>query len=69
MGAGGGGMPAGFEDLFGGIFGGGGARAQRRRRGEDLIHKLSVTLEEMYKGATRYELTKISVFYTKYRIK
>ncbi|XP_077301181.1 dnaJ heat shock protein family (Hsp40) member A4-like [Arctopsyche grandis] len=43
-------------DLFDMIFGGGfgGPRGHRReRRGKDVIHQLSVSLEELYKGAVR----------------
>ncbi|XP_076470499.1 dnaJ homolog subfamily A member 2-like [Babylonia areolata] len=44
-----------FEDLFGGFFGfpgmGGGGR-NRRQRGEDTIHPLRVSLEDMYNGKT-----------------
>lgn len=47
-GAGGPGM-----DIFD-LFGGGGRRGPpRERRGEDVPHRLKVTLEEMYNGATR----------------
>ncbi|XP_046408253.1 dnaJ homolog subfamily A member 1 [Ischnura elegans] len=51
---GGGGFSAPM-DIFDMIFGGGlGASRQRReRRGGNLIHKLSVSLEELYKGAVR----------------
>ncbi|XP_064094035.1 dnaJ homolog subfamily A member 2-like isoform X1 [Macrobrachium nipponense] len=46
---GGGGGP--FGGLFGG-FGGGGMRGQRRgpRKGENTIHRLKVTLEDLYNG-------------------
>lgn len=42
-------------DLFDMFFGGGlGGRARRReRRGKDVVHQLSVSLEELYKGAVR----------------
>lgn len=42
-------------DVFDLFFGGGlGGRARRReRRGKDVVHQLSVTLEELYKGAVR----------------
>ena len=44
-----------FDMFFGQAFGGGraGARGRRERRGKDVIHQLSVSLEELYKGAVR----------------
>lgn len=44
-----------FDMFFGQAFGGrGGSRGGRReRRGKDVIHQLSVSLEELYKGAVR----------------
>ncbi|XP_035272826.1 dnaJ homolog subfamily A member 4-like [Anguilla rostrata] len=39
-------------DIFNMFFGGGG-RMQRERRGKNVVHQLSVTLDEMYNGATR----------------
>uniref|UniRef100_A0A6B2EAR6 Putative dnaj chaperone n=1 Tax=Phlebotomus kandelakii TaxID=1109342 RepID=A0A6B2EAR6_9DIPT len=39
-----------FDMFFGGGFGGG---RRRERRGKDLVHQLSVTLEELYMGAVR----------------
>lgn len=58
---GGGGMPGGmdsndlFSQLFGGgggsfFGGGGGGRPQGPRRGKDLVHRISVSLEDLYKG-------------------
>ncbi|XP_070686414.1 dnaJ homolog subfamily A member 4 [Pempheris klunzingeri] len=49
-----GGMSGGSSpmDIFNMFFGGGG-RMQRERRGKNVVHQLSVTLEEMYKGSTR----------------
>ncbi len=49
-GAGGGGGMADIFDLFGG---GGGRRQTRERRGEDVVHRLKVTLEELYNGSSR----------------
>ncbi|KAF8582209.1 hypothetical protein K439DRAFT_1413545 [Ramaria rubella] len=37
--------------LFGG-FGGGGGRSAGPRRGKDLVHRVNVTLEDLYKGKT-----------------
>ncbi|KDD76066.1 hypothetical protein H632_c371p1 [Helicosporidium sp. ATCC 50920] len=52
VGAGGGGGPADIFDLFG--MGGGRGRGQpRERRSEDVVHKMKVTLEEMYTGSVR----------------
>ncbi|XP_030221258.1 dnaJ homolog subfamily A member 1 [Gadus morhua] len=45
----GGGSPT---DIFNMFFGGGG-RTQRERRGKNVVHQLSVTLDEMYNGGTR----------------
>ncbi|KQK79172.1 dnaJ subfamily A member 1 [Amazona aestiva] len=39
-------------DIFDMFFGGGG-RMQRERRGKNVVHQLSVSLEDMYNGATR----------------
>nr|CAI5864130.1 unnamed protein product [Callosobruchus analis] len=41
------------DDLFSQFFGGGGGSGMRRRqRGEDTVHPLKVTLENMYNGKT-----------------
>ena len=51
MGSGGGG--GGMGDIFD-ILSGGGRRSQpRERRGENVVHKLKVSLEEMYSGGVR----------------
>ncbi|KAJ4826801.1 hypothetical protein Tsubulata_016021 [Turnera subulata] len=43
-----------FESFFGGSpFGGGSSRGRRQRRGEDVIHPLKVSLEDLYLGTTR----------------
>lgn len=45
-----------FQSFFGGgnpFGGGGGGRGRRQRRGEDVIHPLKVSLEEMYSGTTK----------------
>lgn len=41
-----------FDMFFSGGFGGGRGR-QRERRGKDVVHQLTVTLEELYKGTVR----------------
>lgn len=50
-GAGMGGGGADIFDLFG--MGGMGRRSQRERKSEDVVHRLKVSLEDMYKGSTR----------------
>jgi DnaJ family protein A protein 2 len=46
-----------FESFFGGggqSFGGGSGRGSRRqRRGEDVVHPLKVSLEELYNGTSK----------------
>ncbi|KAG8217407.1 hypothetical protein J3R82DRAFT_5548 [Butyriboletus roseoflavus] len=43
-----------FSQLFGGggFFGGGGGRSQGTRKTKDLVHRVQVSLEELYKGKT-----------------
>jgi DnaJ family protein A protein 2 len=47
-----------YQDLFsqlfggGGFFGGGPSRQQGPRKSKDLLHRVNVTLEELYKGKT-----------------
>lgn len=41
-----------FDMFFGGGFGGGRDK-RRERRGKNVVHQLSVTLEELYKGCIR----------------
>ena len=53
-GGGGEGMFSSPMDIFDMFFGGGGGgRRQKSNKGKDVIHQLSVSLEEMYNGATR----------------
>lgn len=52
MGGGGGGGPADIFDLFG-MGGGMGRRAPRERRADDVVHRMKVGLEDLYKGSTR----------------
>ncbi|CAB1445398.1 unnamed protein product [Pleuronectes platessa] len=64
----GGGGGAGMDDIFSHIFGGGlfgfmgqGNRSRNggRRRGEDMVHPLKVTLEDVYNGkTTKLQLSK-----------
>ncbi|PIN07056.1 Molecular chaperone (DnaJ superfamily) [Handroanthus impetiginosus] len=43
-----------FSSFFGGNpFGGGSSRGRRQRRGEDVVHPLKVSLEDLYLGATK----------------
>jgi len=51
-GSGGGGFSSPM-DIFDMFFGGGFSGRNRERRANDVVHQLSVTLEELYKGATR----------------
>lgn len=41
-----------FDMFFGGGFGGGRTR-RRERRGKDVVHQLTISLEELYKGTVR----------------
>eukprot|EP00199_Chlamydomonas_sp_CCMP681_P000879 CAMPEP_0119104064 /NCGR_PEP_ID=MMETSP1180-20130426/2374_1 /TAXON_ID=3052 ORGANISM="Chlamydomonas cf sp, Strain CCMP681" /NCGR_SAMPLE_ID=MMETSP1180 /ASSEMBLY_ACC=CAM_ASM_000741 /LENGTH=447 /DNA_ID=CAMNT_0007088733 /DNA_START=11 /DNA_END=1354 /DNA_ORIENTATION=- len=52
-GGGGGGMADIFEMMMGGGGGGGRGGRQRERKSEDVVHKLQVTLEELYNGAQK----------------
>ena len=40
-------------DIFEMFFGGGRRRGRRERKGQNVIHQLSVSLEELYKGTVR----------------
>ncbi|XP_064193735.1 dnaJ homolog subfamily A member 1-like [Anguilla rostrata] len=51
-GGGGGGVFGSPMDIFDMFFGGGG-RMHRERRGKNVVHQLSVSLEDLYNGATR----------------
>ncbi|XP_061107542.1 dnaJ homolog subfamily A member 1-like [Conger conger] len=51
-GTGGGGVFTSPMDIFDMFFGGGG-RMQRERKGKNMVHTLSVSLEELYNGGTR----------------
>ncbi|KAF3790724.1 DnaJ protein-like protein [Nymphaea thermarum] len=43
-----------FQSFFGGSpFGGGSSRGRRQRRGEDVIHPLKVSLEDLYNGTSK----------------
>ncbi|XP_061535512.1 dnaJ homolog subfamily A member 1 [Phycodurus eques] len=51
-GSGGGGSFASPMDIFD-LFFGGGSRMHRERKGKNIVHQISVTLEDLYNGATR----------------
>ncbi|KAI9107607.1 hypothetical protein K1719_021270 [Acacia pycnantha] len=43
-----------FQSFFGGSpFGGGSSRGRRQRRGEDVVHPLKVSLEDLYLGTSK----------------
>ncbi|WOL10204.1 hypothetical protein Cni_G18958 [Canna indica] len=43
-----------FEQFFGGgSFGGGSSRGRRQRKGEDVVHTLKVSLEDLYNGTSK----------------
>ncbi|GAA0145254.1 chaperone [Lithospermum erythrorhizon] len=43
-----------FQSFFGGSpFGGGSSRGRRQRRGEDVVHPLKVSLEDLFNGTTK----------------
>ncbi|KAF3440073.1 hypothetical protein FNV43_RR18351 [Rhamnella rubrinervis] len=43
-----------FESFFGGGFGGGGSsRGRRKKQGEDVMHTLKVSLEDLYNGTSK----------------
>merc|ERR1719498_979619 len=49
-GAGGGG---GAQDIFSAMFGGGGGGRRGPRKGKDVVFRLKVQLEDLYKGTTK----------------
>ncbi|XP_053188407.1 dnaJ homolog subfamily A member 1 [Scomber japonicus] len=51
-GTGGGGNFASPMDIFD-LFFGGGSRMHRERRGKNIVHQISVTLDDLYNGATK----------------
>lgn len=54
MGGPGGGGGGSMADLFGELFGGGrGGGRGRERRSDDVVHKLQVSLEDIYTGTTK----------------
>ncbi len=55
-----------FSQMFGGgaggFFGAGAGRSQRPRKGKDLVHRIAVPLEDLYKGkATKLSLNKTAI--------
>lgn len=42
-----------FDMFFGGGFGGGGRSRQRERKAKNVVHQLSMSLEDLYNGTTR----------------
>ena len=53
MGSGGGGM-GGMDNIFDMFMGGGGRGGRpRERKSEDVVHKLAVSLEDIYTGTTK----------------
>ncbi|XP_058104391.1 chaperone protein dnaJ A6-like [Magnolia sinica] len=43
-----------FESFFGGgAFGGGSSRGRRQKQGDDVVHSLKVSLEELYNGTSK----------------
>nr|CAI5868488.1 unnamed protein product [Callosobruchus analis] len=42
-----------FDMFFSGGFGGVGRARRRERRGKDVVHQMTITLEELYKGSVR----------------
>ncbi|GLT81933.1 hypothetical protein SLE2022_003560 [Rubroshorea leprosula] len=42
-----------FSSFFGGGFGGSSSRGRRQRRGDDVVHPLKVSLEDLYLGTTK----------------
>ncbi|GKE21825.1 DnaJ protein, partial [Tanacetum coccineum] len=46
-------------------FGGGSSRGQRQRRGEDVVHPLKVSLEDLYNGTSKKLYLSCSVLCSK----
>ena len=50
-----------FDDIFDHLFGGGGRRSTRQRRGSDLLYETEISLEEAYSGVEKtIELNKLA---------
>lgn len=45
-----------MHDIFEHMFGGGGPRRRPDPKGEDIVHKIAVKMEDLYNGASRYGL-------------
>src|SRR3989338_6252495 len=42
-----------FDDIFDQVFGGGGGKRTRARRGSDLLYETEISLDEVYRGAKK----------------
>ncbi|PWZ25056.1 DnaJ [Zea mays] len=56
-----------FQSFFGGgsPFGGGNSRGRRQQRGDDVVHPLKVSLEDLYNGTSKKLSLSHNVFYSK----